>query len=96
MGTTDEYYGVTILAGAGLSYYFNPNISADLTLMIHTGQFTKYYLTTNYDTITKKNQINSDVFNLNGLLGVQYHFSKSRVTDNGTQRPERIDGFTDS
>ena len=71
--TTEEYYGKTFLAGAGLSYYFTPKISGDINFIVHTGQFTKVYLTTNY-TPTEKGDIASDVFNLNGLLGVQYHF----------------------
>jgi len=73
VNTTEEYYGKTFLAGAGLSYYFTPNISGDFNFIVHTGQFTKVYLTTNY-TPTEKGAIASDVFNLNGQLGLQYHF----------------------
>jgi len=71
--TTEEYYGKTFLAGAGLSYYFNPNISADLNVKVHVGKFTKVYLTSNY-TPTEEGEISTDVFNLNGQLGFQYHF----------------------
>ncbi len=74
VGTTDEFSGITILAGGGLSYYCNPKLSVNLTLMMHTGQFTKYFQTKSYDEITKQYHVNSAVFNLNGLLGVQYHF----------------------
>ncbi len=73
VNTTEEYYAIAFLAGAGLSYYFSPNISADLTINVHTGQFNKVYLTTNY-TPTEKIDIQSDLFDLNGLLGFQYHF----------------------
>lgn len=71
--TTEEYYGMLFLIGGGMSYYFTPDISASLSLIMHAGQFTKAYLTTNY-TDTEKIDVESDVFNLNGLLGVQYHF----------------------
>jgi hypothetical protein len=71
--TTEEYYGTLFLVGGGLSYYLTPEVSADLSFIIHAGQFTKAYLTTNY-TDTEKIDIESDIFNLNGLLGIQYHF----------------------
>ncbi|HEX5113549.1 MAG TPA: outer membrane beta-barrel protein [Saprospiraceae bacterium] len=71
--TTEEYYGILFLAGAGLSYYVTPEISLNASFLMHVGQFTKVYLTTNY-TDTEKIDIESDIFNLNGQLGVQYHF----------------------
>lgn len=71
--STEEYYGKSIVLGAGLSYFFNSNVSADLSLLVHTGQFTTGYLTTNY-TDTEKFSVEDDFFNVNGLLGLQYHF----------------------
>ncbi|MBC7883900.1 MAG: outer membrane beta-barrel protein [Saprospiraceae bacterium] len=71
--TTEEYYAKSFLAGAGLSYYFTPHISADLNLIVHAGQFTKTYVTSNY-TPTETIRIKSDLFNVNGQVGVQYHF----------------------
>jgi len=71
--TTEEYYGILFLAGAGLSYYITPDFSIDLNFIMHVGQYNKVYLTTNY-TATEKIDVESDIFNLNGLLGAQYHF----------------------